>query len=263
MSIYLKAAKEISIEAGNILLKYRKKISKISEKNYPGDLVTEADIASEKKILSRLTKFFPDHAILSEEAGLHEISDAEYMWVIDPLDGTVNYAHKHPQFCVSIGLLKEGKPILGVIYNPTRNELFEAVKGKGARMNGKRIHVSKIKTLNQSLLATGFAYDRRESKDTNYPEFCHLTHLTHGVRREGSAALDLAHVAAGYLDGYWERGLKPWDIVAGILLVEEAGGKVSGYDNKPYDLKSGRILATNGHLHNALSNELRKHHNFI
>jgi myo-inositol-1(or 4)-monophosphatase len=154
--------------------------------------------------------------------------------------------------------LIDGVPQVGVIFDPFHQELFRAAKGLGATCNRKPISVSQIKTLAQSLLVTGFAYDRRETPDNNYAEFCHFTHLTQGVRRGGAASIDLAYVACGRLDGYWERGLSPWDIAAGIVLVQEAGGQVSAYDRAPIDLSSGRILATNTHLHEALSTELLK-----
>ena len=150
----------------------------------------------------------------------------------------------------------QGVPKVGVIYDPFRDELFRAAAGLGATRNRRPIHVSQTAELGKSLLVSGFAYDRRETLDNNYPEFCHLTHLTQGVRRDGAAALDLAYVACGRVDGYWERGIAPWDVVAGIILVEEAGGKVTAYDGSPMKIESGRILATNGHLHDRLSREL-------
>jgi myo-inositol-1(or 4)-monophosphatase len=161
---------------------------------------------------------------------------------------------------VSIGLLYQGKPIVGVVYNPIHNELFQAAEGKGATLNGNKIVVSKTENLSFSLLATGFAYDRKDTIDNNYTEFCHITHLSQGVRRGGSAALDLAYVAAGRLDGFWERGLKPWDISAGTILIREAGGKVTSYEGGPLILESGRILATNGIIHDKLIEELLNAH---
>lgn len=178
------------------------------------------------------------------------------MWVIDPLDGTTNYAHGYPQAAVSIGLLASGKPLVGVVYNPIREELWSAADGLGATLNRVPIRVSRTNNLTNSLLVTGFAYDRRETEDNNYAEFCYLTHLTQGVRRGGSASLDLCDVATGRLDGYWERGLKPWDLLAGVVIVKEAGGFVTAYDGSEFDLDSGRILATNGYIHSQLSNAL-------
>lgn len=252
----LASAVEIAIDAGSILEKYWGKLSSVRQKEFYWDLVTEADMESEQLILSKISENFPEHKILSEEAGLQGSADHEFMWVIDPLDGTTNYTHQYPMVAVSIGLLYRMQPVIGVIYNPILKELFTAAEGLGAFLNGQAIQVSKVAELNKSLLATGFAYDRKETKDNNYPEFCHLTNMSQGVRRGGAAALDLAYVAAGRLDGYWERGLKPWDIAAGIVLVNEAGGTITSYESGPIELASGRILATNGAIHQLLSNEL-------
>jgi myo-inositol-1(or 4)-monophosphatase len=219
-------------------------------------LVTEADKASETSVLQVLRRHLPDHAILAEESGQLGQQNGEFLWAIDPLDGTTNYAHQYPCVAVSIGLLIQGKPSVGVVYNPIHQELYRAATGLGATCNRRSIRVSQTDDLSRSLLVTGFAYDRHQTPDNNYAEFCHLTHLTQGVRRDGAAALDLAYIAAGRLDGYWERGLSIWDMAAGIVLVEEAGGQVTAYDRTPFDLASGRILATNGRVHAALSHEL-------
>lgn len=253
---YLETAEAIAKEAGEILLSFWGKLSNIREKNSYWDLVTEADLASEKHILNRLSEKFKDHEVLSEEAGLSQQKNSKFQWFVDPLDGTTNFTHQYPMVSVSMGLLVNGIPTVGVIYNPVMNELFLGLKDSMATFNGKDLKVSSVNALDKSLLATGFAYDRHKTEDRNYKEFCHITQNTQGVRRGGSAALDLAYVAAGKLDGYWERGLKPWDIAAGIVLVRQAGGKVTSYDNGPLDLYSGRILATNGHIHEALSQEL-------
>lgn len=247
-------------EAGGIILKkFWGNLARIDEKGGAGDIVTEADKQAEKEILSLLKKECPHHAILAEESGTHAGEQSDFLWLIDPIDGTVNYAHQYPYVSVSIALLFCGQPMVGVVFNPILNELFQATAGMGATLNGSSIKTSEIKTVSKSLLASGFPYDRNQTSDNNYAEFCHLTSLTQGVRRAGSAALDLAYVAAGRFDGYWERGIKPWDVAAGALLVLEAGGKVSGYDGGALDLtKVERILATNGHLHQALSNELVK-----
>lgn len=185
------------------------------------------------------------------------------MWAVDPLDGTTNYTHQMPMACISIALLYRGKPIVGVVYNPFIDELFEAVTGMGATLNGINISVSTVQEICKSLLATGFAYDRLETPDNNYAEFCFLTSQTQGVRRMGSAAIDLAYVAAGRIDGFWERGLNIWDIAAGTLLVEEAGGRISSYENTPLQMNSGRILASNGHIHETMSAMLIKTHEQI
>lgn len=256
LQIFLEIATEAALAAGAVLQGYFGKLNAIVEKGRPGDLVTEADKASEAAILNVLARHLPSHAILAEESGKLGNTASEYLWVIDPLDGTTNYAHEYPFFAVSIGLLIAGVPQVGVIFDPFHNELFRAAIGLGATRNRRPIQVSQTAELSKSLLVTGFAYDRRETTDNNYAEFCHLTDLTQGVRRSGSAALDLAHVACGRVDGYWERGIAPWDIAAGVVLLEEAGGKVSAYDGSPLSIESGRILATNGHIHAALSQEL-------
>lgn len=256
LQIFLEIATEAALAAGAVLQSYFGKLDAIVEKGRPGDLVTEADKASEAVILEILHRHLPNHSILAEESGLLGNSESEYLWAIDPLDGTTNYAHQYPFFCASIGLLIAGVPQVGVIYNPFHDELFRAAKGLGATRNRCPIQVSQTAELSKSLLVSGFAYDRRETSDNNYAEFCHLTHLTQGVRRSGSAALDVAHVACGRVDGYWERGIAPWDVAAGVVLLEEAGGKVTAYDGSPLSIESGRILATNGHIHASLSQEL-------
>jgi myo-inositol-1(or 4)-monophosphatase len=259
LQIFLDIATEAALTAGAVLQGYLGKLEDaITEKGRPGDLVTAADKASEVVILEILHRHFPQHSILAEESGKLGNQDNEYLWAVDPLDGTTNYAHQYPAFAVSIGLLINGVPQVGVIYDPFRDELFRAGAGLGATRNRRPIKVSETAELNKSLLVTGFAYDRRETSDNNYAEFCHLTHLTQGVRRSGSASLDLAYVACGRVDGYWERGLSPWDIAAGIILLQEAGGKVTAYDTTPLKIATGRILATNGYLHNSLSRELQQ-----
>ncbi|PPS43868.1 inositol monophosphatase family protein [Chroococcidiopsis sp. TS-821] len=256
LQTYLDIATEAALAAGAVIQSYYGALDGVIEKGRPGDLVTQADKASETVILDVLQRHLPQHGILAEESGNVGNSNSDYLWAIDPLDGTTNFAHQYPSFAVSIGLLVGGVPQVGVIFDPFHQELFRAARGLGATRDRRPISVSQTQELSKSLLVTGFAYDRRETLDNNYAEFCHLTHLTQGVRRSGSAALDLAYVACGRLDGYWERGLSPWDITAGIVLLEEAGGKVTAYDQSAFDMASGRILATNGYLHAALSNEL-------
>lgn len=253
---YLDIAIAASIKAGDVLKRFWGKLKEVQEKNIPGDLVTEADKSSEIEIIRLLKHHCPSHSILAEESGLHANQEKEFLWAIDPLDGTTNYAHQFPFVAVSIALLFQGLPVVGVVHNPILQELFTAGKGLGAFLNGQQLHVSRVDQLNKSLLATGFSYRRRETADNNYKEFAHLTNLTQGVRRAGAASLDLAYVAAGRLDGYWEQQLSPWDIAAGTLLVEEAGGMVSSYDKTPLDFMNPRILATNGWLHDAVSKEL-------
>ncbi|NBD31835.1 MAG: inositol monophosphatase [Cyanobacteria bacterium] len=256
LKTYLEIATEAALAAGAVLQDDWGNLSQVEEKGRSGDLVTNADRASEAVILEIIQRHFPTHSILAEESGSRGEQTADYLWAIDPLDGTTNYAHQYPVYAVSIALLIAGIPQVGVIYNPAREELFRAAQGLGATCNRHPIQVSRTQDLADSLLVTGFAYDRRETSDNNYPEFCHLTHLTQGVRRSGSAALDLADVASGRVDGYWERGLSPWDMAAGMVLVEEAGGKTSAYDQSTVSLAKGRILASNPSLHSALSQAL-------
>ncbi|MBV8885957.1 MAG: inositol monophosphatase [Chroococcidiopsidaceae cyanobacterium CP_BM_RX_35] len=258
LQIFLEIATEAALAAGGVLQSYFGKLDAVTEKGRPGDLVTAADKASEATILDILHRHLPNHSILAEESGWLGKKDSEYLWAIDPLDGTTNYAHQYPFFAASIGLLIAGIPQVGVIFDPFHDELFRAAKGLGATRNRQPIQVSQTSELSQSLLVTGFAYDRRETPDNNYAEFCHLTHLTQGVRRSGSASLDLAHVACGCLDGYWERGIAPWDIAAGVILLEEAGGTVTAYDGSTLIIDSGRILATNGYIHRSLSDALQQ-----
>lgn len=256
LKTYLEIATEAALAAGAVLQGYWGNLSQVEEKGRSGDLVTNADRASEQVILEIIQRHFPSHSILAEESGSLGKQQGEYLWAIDPLDGTTNYAHQYPIYAVSIALLIRGVPQVGVIYNPARKELFRAAYGLGATCNRHPIQVSMTADLTHSLLVTGFAYDRRETSDNNYAEFCHLTHLTQGVRRSGSAALDLVDVAAGRVDGYWERGLSPWDMAAGIVLVQEAGGEVSAYDGSPVVLGEGRILATNQRIHASLKEAL-------
>ena len=256
----LEIASEAAAAGGAVLQHYWGNLSDIQTKGRSGDLVTEADQAAEKEVLAVLRRHVPTHAILAEESGsLASLSNEqadEFLWAVDPLDGTTNYTHQYPFCGCSVGLLIDGKPAVGAIFDPFHNHLFRAAKGLGATCNRQPISVSKTASLTDSLLVTGFGYDRRETIDNNYAEFCHLTHLTQGVRRGGAASIDLAYVACGRLDGYWERGLSPWDIAAGVVLVEEAGGKVSAYDQGAFEVESGRILATNGQIHAELSQKL-------
>ena len=250
---FLDIATEAASAGGAVLQHYWGNLSDIRQKGRPGDLVTEADKAAEKEVLAVLRRHLPDHAILAEESGSLGTQTDGLLWAVDPLDGTTNYTHQYPFCGCSVGLLIDGKPAVGAIFDPVRNHLFRAAKGLGATCNREPIGVSNAASLSESLLVTGFAYDRRETIDNNYAEFCHLTHLTQGVRRGGAASIDLAYVACGRLDGYWERGLSPWDLAAGVILVEEAGGSVTAYDQAPFDIESGRILATNGKVHSELS----------
>lgn len=220
------------------------------------NLVTEVDQKCEKTIFSLLRRSFPTHNFWGEESG-RGAGTSEYTWLVDPLDGTTNYAHGYPFFCVSIALVKKNEPILGVIYDVLRDELFTAEKGKGAFLNGKRLKVSSTRTLEESLLSTGFAYAVRETH-YNLDNFRRFVLTAQGVRRDGSAAMNLAYVAAGRFDGFWERGIQAWDMAAGVLMVREAGGKVTDISGKPFDLLAQNALASNGKTHQAIFKTLWK-----
>jgi len=249
MSRYLAELEPIAREAGALLMHYFGRVAI----EYKGevDLVTEADRASEKLIVERLKAQWPQHGIVAEEGTRSEI-DAEYRWYVDPLDGTTNFAHSYPVFCVSIALARrDGQLEAGVLYDPTRDEMFAAERGQGATLNGRAIPVSKTKTLAESILGTGFPSHKRH-KNPNIFFYHHLTLRSHGVRRAGSAALDLANVSCGRYDGFWEFNLNPWDTAAGVLLVQEAGGKVTRFDGAPFRLDSREVLASNGLIHDEL-----------
>ncbi len=215
------------------------------------NLVTELDLASEALIVETLHGQFPDHGILAEEAD-YPAGDGLHTWIIDPLDGTTNYAHGYPWFCVSIALAVGGELVTGVIYNPMTDELFTAVTGVGAFRNGRRISVSNRQPLAGSLLATGFPYDCATDPENNFAQFIRFQKAARGIRRAGAAALDLAYLAAGRLDGFWEVKLKPWDVAAGTLLVREAGGLVTAFDGSVYEVTNHRILASNGLIHDEM-----------
>jgi len=250
-------AKESALIGNEILIKNYNKIQKINSKGRIGDLVTNVDLEVEEKIKDYLFAKTPDISIHAEESG-RLIKSSDLTWCIDPLDGTTNYSHGYPFFGTSIGLLYKDNPILGAISVPYLNELYSACIGKGAFCNDKKIAVSNTSSLLDSLLVTGFSYDRLEIEDNNYAEFCYLTHKTRGVRRGGAAAVDLAFVAAGKVDGYWERGLEIWDLAAGAIIVKEAGGIVSNYPNGEFNISSGRILACSPKLEEELKLELSK-----
>jgi myo-inositol-1(or 4)-monophosphatase len=256
---FLPAMSAIAREAGALLMEYFHQHLKIEYKG-EADLVTAADRASEKLIRERITAQWPGHDVLGEEQGLND-QGSEYRWYVDPLDGTTNFAHGYPVFCVSLGLEKREADRAGrvaaVVYDPTRDELFSAGLGCGAWLNGQDIQVSKTVTLNESLLATGFP-SRKRHQNPNIVFYHQITLKTHGVRRAGSAALDLCNVASGRYDGFWEFNLNPWDTAAGVLIVEEAGGKVTRFDGTPFQIESRETLASNGLLHEALMGEFRE-----
>jgi myo-inositol-1(or 4)-monophosphatase len=251
----------IAREAGALLMDYFRRRVKIEYKG-EADLVTEADRNSEALIIRRVREQFPTHNILGEESGslaAHTASDAGYRWYVDPLDGTTNFAHGYPVFCVSLGIERldaAGKAhrVAGVVYDPTRDELFSAELGRGAFLNGAKINVSTTANLKDCLIATGFPSNKRHQNPNIY--FYHqLTLRTHGVRRAGSAALDLCYVACGRYDGFWEFNLNPWDTAAGVLIAQEAGGKVTDYAGGPFAIASDQVLASNGLIHEALQQE--------
>jgi len=249
----------IAREAGALLMKHFHQGLKIEYKG-DADLVTAADRASEALIRERVSKQFPSHDVMGEEQGLKD-RGGEYRWYVDPLDGTTNFAHGYPVFAVSMALEHRSRDtetrIAGVVYDPTRNELFTAEKGKGAQLDGKAIQVSKIAQLKECLLATGFPSHKRH-KNPNIFFYHQITLKTHGVRRAGSAALDLCNVACGRFDGFWEFNLNPWDTAAGVLIVEEAGGRVTRFDGSPFELDSRETLASNGLVHDALLHEFEE-----
>ncbi len=249
----LNVAIDTAREAGNYLKQHLGKIKNIERKSgQEKNLVTEIDKGSEEIIIRLLRRYFPSHDILAEESGTRHRLTSEYRWVIDPLDGTTNYTHGFPVFCVSIGLEWKGELLLGVIYDPNTDELFSAEKGKGAYLNGKRIIVSKVDALQRSLLVTGFPYNIADNPGHAVEHFVKFLMKSQAVRRMGSAALDLAYVAAGRFDGFWEVELNPWDMAAGVLLVQEAGGIVTDFRNDPVSIYRKEILASNGLIQTAM-----------
>lgn len=256
---FVPAMSVIAREAGALLLHYFHQKLKIEYKG-EADLVTAADRASEALIRERISAQFPGHDVLGEEQGLND-QGGEYRWYVDPLDGTTNFAHGYPVFCVSLALEHRSadltRRVAAVVYDPTRDEIFSAEQGRGARLNGEPIHVSKFSQLKECLVATGFPSHKRH-KNPNIFFYHQITLRTHGVRRAGSAALDLCNVACGRFDGFWEFNLNPWDTAAGVLIIEEAGGKVSRFDGSPFQIDSRETLASNGLVHDALLHEFHE-----
>jgi myo-inositol-1(or 4)-monophosphatase len=251
-----KIAIEAALEGGRVLMQKFGTALEISHKGEV-DLVTEADRAAEATVVTVIRDTFPRHDILAEEADYGH-SGSAYRWIIDPLDGTTNYAHGFPWFAVSIALEVEGEVRLGVVYNPFQRELFFAERGEGAYLNEVQIRVSTTARLDRALLATGFPYDRKTSPVNNYDHFLHFQQAAQACRRAGAASLDLAYTAAGRLDGYWEMKLKPWDVAAGQLLVTEAGGQVSDFDGRPLDINGQECLASNGLIHEGMMTVLQR-----
>jgi len=251
---HLIAAKDAALQAGQML---KQNSCSSQDIHFKGavDLVTDFDKRSQDIIFKHLSNHFPDHDYLAEE-NLCEEKGSEFRWIIDPIDGTTNYAHNFPIYCVSIALAFKDETKLGVIYDPMREELFTAVKGQGAFLNDNRIQVSNVKELDVSLLATGFPYDLRESRVNNFDNFFNFATRVQGIRRGGSAAIDLCYVACGRFDGFWELKLQPWDVAAGRIIVLEAGGQVSDFKNSDPGLASDETLATNGLIHEQMVNIL-------
>ncbi|HKV27035.1 MAG TPA: inositol monophosphatase family protein [Candidatus Acidoferrales bacterium] len=248
---FLEVAVAAAKEAGAIIIEAASRPKNISYKGEV-DLVTETDKKSEAAILARLRHHFPGHAIVAEETGASGAdASAKYKWYVDPLDGTTNFAHGYPVFAVSIALLEDGEPLIGAVYNPMTREMFRAIRNEGAYRADTRIHVSSVENLSKSLLATGFPSHKRV-QNPNIHYYWEFTLRSHGVRRAGSAALDLCSVACGQFEGFWEFGLKPWDTAAGILLVSEAGGKVSNFMGGRYHPGDRELLASNGLIHSEM-----------
>jgi myo-inositol-1(or 4)-monophosphatase len=249
MPSYLEISAEIAREAGTLLHTFFERRVAFELKG-EHDLVTEADRASEQLVIERLRKHFPTHSIVAEEGGGHTGS-SDFCWYVDPLDGTTNFAHGFPMYNVTMALEHAGELVAGVIFDPERDELFACERGSGAYLNGQRIHVSQVSRIEDALVATGFPSLKRH-QNVNVHFYYQLAMITHGVRRAGSAALDLAYVACGRLDAFWEFGLHPWDMAAGVLLVSEAGGQCSGMYGEPMALHGPQLLADNGALHDAM-----------
>jgi myo-inositol-1(or 4)-monophosphatase len=251
---FLNPMQDLAREAGALLMSYFGKVA--IEYKGDADLVTTADRNSEKLIVEHIRRRWPDHDLIGEEGSRNE-TGSDHRWYIDPLDGTTNFAHGYPVFCVSMALEYRGKRIAGVIYDPNRNEMFAAEKGSGSRLNGGTIHVSRTPHLQESLVATGFPSHKRH-KNPNIHFYHQLTLRSHGVRRAGSAALDLCYVSCGRYDGFWEFNLNPWDTAAGVLIVQEAGGTVTNFSGQPFSIDSRQVLASNSIIHEELLHEFKE-----
>ncbi|MDI6767865.1 MAG: inositol monophosphatase family protein [Bacteroidota bacterium] len=252
-------AVEAAKQAGNFLSQNLGKVRDIQRKSdQERNLVTEIDKRSEEIIIETIKKHYPTHGILAEESGKSQRQESDYKWIIDPLDGTTNYTHSLPIFCVSIGVERKGEIVAGVIYDPNNDELFTAEKGKGAFLNSKRIKVSQTDSLTRSLLVTGFPYNITENPDHAVEHFINFLMTAQAVRRLGSAALDLAYIAAGRFDGFWEVALNPWDMAAGTLIVQEAGGEVTNFSGDTFSIYQKQILASNGKVHDEMVKVLKQ-----
>jgi myo-inositol-1(or 4)-monophosphatase len=254
---WLKVAVDAALQAGAVIRRHYTRKIEVREKGKLG-LVTNVDFEAEDVALGVLKKAEPNFALLTEETHSNGVraKGQEGLWIVDPLDGTTNFVHRFPMFCVTIAAEFQGEIVVGVTYHPILNELYTAVKGKGAFVNKKRMWVSETKTLKNSLLATGFAYSERDLLKTEMTSFEKASRAARAVRRPGSAALDLAYTARGVFDGFWERYLSPWDVAAGSLLVSEAGGKVTNFAGKKFDAHQPEVLATNGAIHKAIRSKI-------
>ena len=252
----LRFAEDVARGAGEIL---RSNYGRKQSIHYKGEinLVTDVDRRSEAYIMDRIMSAYPGHGILSEESS-EVLSSSPYRWIVDPLDGTTNYAHGYPCFCVSIAVERDGVLLAGAVFDPLLDELFAATPGGGAFRNGERISVSSTEKLRQSLLSTGFAYDVNTSTDNNFDYFREFVFTGQAIRRDGSAALDMCYLACGRFDGFWELALKPWDTAAGLLILNEAGGLATRLDGSPYDIHKPDILASNGRIHEQMLQTVRK-----
>lgn len=244
-------------QAGAVLLEYMRTGFHIRHKSLI-NLVTEADLAAEQCVIDAIRRKYPDHRFLAEEQGEIHQSPSSYLWIIDPLDGTTNFAHGYPAYCVSIGLQHNEQPVLGVVYDPTRDEIFTATHGGGARVNDQPLRVSQTTQLDQALLVTGFAYDIRETANNNLDHFTRFALRVQGLRRTGSAALDLCYVAAGRFDGFWEVRLNPWDMAAGVVILLEAGGRVTHFRGKPFSVYGKELVASNGLIHDSMMSVIQE-----
>jgi myo-inositol-1(or 4)-monophosphatase len=257
-TLILELAQRLAREAGHIQREHYEGDFEIYTKSAVIDLVTDVDRACERLIVEAIQTERPRDAILAEEGGGTDTADAEWRWVIDPLDGTTNYAHGYPRFCVSIGIERRGVATVGVVYDPLLDELFSAVRGSGAHMNDRPLRVSDNARLDHAMLATGFAYDVHRSTDDNLNHFAAFAKTVQAIRRDGSAALNLCYVAAGRFDGFWELKLHPWDVAAGLLIVEEAGGRTSDFSGHQSCASGRETVASNGHLHETLLEILQR-----
>lgn len=251
LQLLLEAAVTAARRAGSLLLAYAASGFHVEHKN-PINLVTDADHAAEQAVIDYIRGEFPTHRFLAEERGRIEETASPYCWIIDPLDGTTNFAHGYPVYAVSIGLEVDGECLAGVIFDPSRDELFTATRGGGAWLNGRSIHVSGTATLDHSLLVTGFAYDIRETTRNNLDHFSRFALKAQGLRRTGSAALDLAYVAMGRFDGFWEVRLSPWDMAAGSVILREAGGRLTNFAGEELSIYGRELVASNGRIHPAM-----------